>query len=105
VLDGCAFLQVTAASSSLGSTCSGRHGVDGAVSRPCRSDGAGPDFTSVFDGSLLLPDGRIAVGDVEQLTRLVHRVGDRGEFAVRVTVDSPGENAGAVDVMIARRSG
>jgi hypothetical protein len=59
----------------------------------------------VFDGSLLLPDGRIAVGDVEQLTRLVHRVGDRGEFAVRVTVDSPGENAGAVDVMIARRSG
>jgi hypothetical protein len=68
-------------------------------------EGPDPDFTSVFDGSLLLPDGRIAVGDVEQLTRLVHRVGDRGEFAVRVTVDSPGENAGAIDVMIARHSG
>ncbi|MFJ7630957.1 hypothetical protein ACIQZN_31195 [Streptomyces sp. NPDC097595] len=27
-------------------------------------------FATVFDGPLLLPDGRIAVGDVKQLTRL-----------------------------------
>lgn len=31
-------------------------------------EGVDPAFTTVFDGSLLLPDGRIAVGDVEQLT-------------------------------------
>jgi hypothetical protein len=38
-----------------------------------------PEFTPVFDGLLLLPDGRITVGDVEQQTRFVHRVGDRGQ--------------------------
>lgn len=64
--------------------------------------GADPAFTTVFDGSLLLPDGRIAVGDVEQLTRFVYRVGDRGEFRVRVAVDSPGADARAIDVTIAR---
>ncbi|MFB7313394.1 hypothetical protein [Streptomyces sp. NPDC056192] len=32
---------------------------------------------------------RVAVGDVEQLTPFVCRVGDRGEFKVRVAVDSP----------------
>ncbi|WP_369254592.1 hypothetical protein [Streptomyces sp. R35] len=65
-------------------------------------EGADPAFTTVFDGSLLLPDGRIAVGDVEQLTRLVYRVGDRGEFKVRVAVDSPGADARAIDVTITR---
>ncbi|MFJ4411342.1 hypothetical protein [Streptomyces sp. NPDC088910] len=67
----------------------------------------GPDeaFTTVFDGSLLLPDGRVAVGDIEQLTRLVHRIGDRGEFNVRVAVDSPGLNATAIDVTITEPSG
>lgn len=64
-----------------------------------------PAFTTVFDGSILLPDGRMAVGDVEQLTRFVYRVGDRGEFNVRVAVDSPGANAGAIDATITRRSG
>ncbi|MGW1215224.1 hypothetical protein ACWDR3_06455 [Streptomyces sp. NPDC001002] len=63
-------------------------------------EGADPAFTTVFDGSLLLPDGRIAVGDVEQLTRFVYRVGDRGEFRVRVAVDSPGADARAIDVTI-----
>ncbi|MGV9454587.1 hypothetical protein [Streptomyces sp. NPDC003635] len=63
-----------------------------------------PAFTTVFDGSLLLPDGRIAVGDVEQLTRFVHRVGDRGEFNVRVAVDSPGPDAGAIDIAVTRPS-
>ncbi|MFD3377594.1 MULTISPECIES: hypothetical protein [unclassified Streptomyces] len=66
------------------------------------AEGPDPDFTAVFDGSLLLPDGRIAVGDVEQLTRFVYRVGDRGEYNVRVAVDSPGPDAGAVDVSITR---
>ncbi|MFC9172897.1 MULTISPECIES: hypothetical protein [Streptomyces] len=50
-----------------------------------------PEFTTVFDGPLRLPDGRIAVGDVEQQTRFVHRVGDRGQFKVRVAVNTPGQ--------------
>jgi len=66
------------------------------------AEGPDPDFTTVFDGSLLLPDGRIAVGDVEQTTRFVHRLGDRGEYDVRVAVDSPGPDAGAIDVVITR---
>lgn len=66
------------------------------------AEGPDPEFTTVFDGPLLLPDGRIAVGDVEQLTRFVHRVGDRGEFDVRVAVDSPGPGAGAIDITITR---
>ncbi|MFE9921068.1 hypothetical protein ACFYQA_05670 [Streptomyces sp. NPDC005774] len=66
------------------------------------ADGPDPEFITVFDGSLLLPDGRIAVGDVEQLTRFVHRVGDRGEFNVCVAVDSPGPDASAIDITIAR---
>lgn len=68
------------------------------------AEGPDPDFTAVFDGSLLLPDGRIAVGDVEQLTHFVHRVGDRGEYGVRVAVDSPGPDAGAIDITITRPS-
>lgn len=67
-------------------------------------EGPDPDFTTVFDGSLLLPDGRIAVGDVEQLTRFVHFLGDRGEYGVRVAVDLPGPDAGAIDIIIARPS-
>ncbi|MFD6821495.1 hypothetical protein ACFWC5_14130 [Streptomyces sp. NPDC060085] len=63
-------------------------------------EGPDPFFTTVFDGSLLLSDGRIAVGDVEQLTRFVHRVGDRGEYGVCIAVDSPGADAGAIDVTI-----
>lgn len=59
------------------------------------------EFITVFDGSLLLPDGRIAVGDVEQQTRFVHRGGDRGRFDVRVAVNTPGPDAGAVDIVIA----
>ncbi|MCX4654841.1 hypothetical protein NJO91_32190 [Streptomyces microflavus] len=68
------------------------------------AEGPDPEFPSVFDGSLLLSDGRIAVGDVEQLTRFVHRVGDRGEFNVRVAVDSPGPDASAIDITITRPS-
>ncbi|MFI1352858.1 hypothetical protein ACH4TV_04620 [Streptomyces sp. NPDC020898] len=69
-----------------------------------QAEGPDPDFTTVFDGLLLLPDGRIAIGDVEQLTRFAHRVGDRGEFRVRVAVDSPGPDAGAIDITITRPS-
>ncbi|MFE1962967.1 hypothetical protein [Streptomyces sp. NPDC059479] len=68
------------------------------------AEGGDPDFTTVFNGSILLPDGRIAVGDVEQLTHFVYRVGDRGEFNVRVAVDSPGPDAGAIDITITRPS-
>ncbi|MGV9337705.1 hypothetical protein [Streptomyces sp. NPDC003688] len=65
-------------------------------------EGADPAFVTVFDGSLLLPDGRFAVGDVEQVTRFVHRLGDRGEYRVRVAVDSPGADARAIDVTFHR---
>ncbi|WP_406408709.1 hypothetical protein [Streptomyces sp. NBC_01643] len=71
-------------------------------SQPEDPERADPAFTTVFDGSLLLPDGRITVADVEQLTRFVYRVGDRGEFKVCVAVDSPGANARAIDVTITR---
>ncbi|MFF1839831.1 hypothetical protein ACFVXE_37560 [Streptomyces sp. NPDC058231] len=65
-------------------------------------EGADPAFATVFDGSVLLPDGRIAVGDAEQLTRFVYRVGDRGKFKVHVAVDSPGADARVIDVTIIR---
>ncbi|MGW0728916.1 hypothetical protein [Streptomyces sp. RLB3-17] len=55
---------------------------------------------TVFDGQLLLPDGRLAVGDVEGLTRFVRLVGDRGAWNVRVAVDNPGWEARAIDVTI-----
>ncbi|MEU9401486.1 hypothetical protein [Streptomyces sp. NPDC048242] len=61
-------------------------------------EGADPAFVTVFDGPLLLSDGRLAVGDVEQVTRFVHRLGYRGEYGVRVAVDSPGADARAIDV-------
>ncbi|MGC4951533.1 hypothetical protein ACLQ2N_35885 [Streptomyces sp. DT224] len=60
-----------------------------------------PEFTTVFDGPLPLSDGRIAVGDVEQQTRFVHRAGDRGQFNVRVAVNTPGPDANAIDIVIA----
>ncbi|MFJ6613635.1 hypothetical protein ACIQPT_25535 [Streptomyces sp. NPDC091289] len=63
-----------------------------------------PAFTTVFHGPLLLSDGRIAVGDVEQQTRFVHRVGDRGQFNVRVAVNAPGPEANAIDIVIAGSS-
>ncbi|MFF7881778.1 hypothetical protein ACH40F_16390 [Streptomyces sp. NPDC020794] len=62
--------------------------------------GANPMFATVFDGQLLLPDGRLAVGDVEGLTRFVRLVGDRGTWNVRVAVDNPGWDARAIDVTI-----
>lgn len=65
-----------------------------------QTEGPDAEFITVFDGSLLLPDGRIAVGDVEQLTRFVHRVGDRGQFNVRVAVNAPGPDASAIDIII-----
>lgn len=65
-----------------------------------QAEGSDAEFTTVFDGPLLLPDGRIAVGDVEQLTRFVHRVGDRGQFNVRVAVNTPGTDASAIDIVI-----
>ncbi|MFE7569892.1 hypothetical protein ACFU76_23475 [Streptomyces sp. NPDC057539] len=72
--------------------------------QPEDPNGADPTFVTVFDGSLLLPDGRLAIGDVEQLTRFVHRVGDRGEYRVRVDADSPGANARAIDITIVQSS-
>lgn len=59
-----------------------------------------PPFPQIFSGPLLLPDGRFAVADVEQLTRFVHRAGDPGYYAVRVTADSPGPEATRIDVTI-----
>jgi hypothetical protein len=61
-----------------------------------------PTFTTVFDGQLLLDNGRLAVGDVEGLTRFVYQVGDRGAWNIRVAVDNPGWDARAIDVTISR---
>ncbi|MFD7403328.1 hypothetical protein ACFV7R_11775 [Streptomyces sp. NPDC059866] len=63
---------------------------------------ADPSFITVFDGQLLLDNGRLAVGDVEGLTRFVHQVGDRGAWNVRVAVDRPGWDARAIDVTVSR---
>jgi hypothetical protein len=59
-----------------------------------------PTFTEVFAGPLFLEDGRLAIGDIECLTRFVLRVGDRGARNVRVAVDSPGWNARAIDITV-----
>lgn len=64
--------------------------------------GADPSFTTVFDGQLLLSDGRMAIGDVEGLTRFVRLLGDRGPWNVRVAVDVPGWEARAMDVTVGR---
>ncbi|MFC9035320.1 hypothetical protein [Streptomyces arboris] len=69
-----------------------------------QAEGPDPEFATVFDGPLLLPDGRIAVGDVEQLTRFVYRVGDRGQFNVRVAVNTPGPDASAIDIVVTNPS-
>ncbi|MFF3468200.1 hypothetical protein ACWCQN_40860 [Streptomyces sp. NPDC001984] len=65
---------------------------------------ANPAFTTVFDGQLLLDNGRLAVGDVEGLTRFVYQLGDRGAWNVRVAVDKPGWDARAIDVTVGRPS-
>ncbi|MEU7056749.1 hypothetical protein [Streptomyces sp. NPDC046197] len=65
---------------------------------------ANPAFTTVFDGQLLLDNGRLAVGDVEGLTRFVYQLGDRGTWNVRVAVDKPGWDACAIDVTVGRPS-
>ncbi|MFI7499537.1 hypothetical protein ACIBVL_13710 [Streptomyces sp. NPDC049687] len=63
---------------------------------------ADPAFTTVFDGRLRLDDGRLAIGDVEGHTRFVRRLGDRGTWQVRIAVDTPGRDARAIDVTVAR---
>jgi hypothetical protein len=67
-----------------------------------KAPGADPTFTTVFDGQLLLSDGRMAIGDVEGLTRFVRLLGDRGPYNVRVAVDVPGRDARAIDVTVGR---
>ncbi|MYS11088.1 hypothetical protein GTW71_32715 [Streptomyces sp. SID6041] len=42
-----------------------------------------------------------ARGDVEPQPRFVHRVGDRGQFSVRVAVNTPGTEADALDIVVA----
>ncbi|MFB7107291.1 hypothetical protein [Streptomyces hydrogenans] len=64
--------------------------------------GADPTYTTIFDGQLSLSDGRMAIGDVEGLTRFVHLLGDRGLWNVRVAVDVPGREARAIDVTVGR---
>ncbi|MFJ9460838.1 hypothetical protein ACIRST_37945 [Kitasatospora sp. NPDC101447] len=59
------------------------------------------DFVTVFDGHLLLPDGRLVVGDVMGESRFVTSlIGDPGLRAVRVAVDDPHERAKAVAITI-----
>jgi hypothetical protein len=59
-------------------------------------------LTTVFDGQLLLPDGRLVVGDVMGQSRFVTSlIGDPGLRAARVAVDDPHGRAHAVDITIA----
>lgn len=64
--------------------------------------GAGPDssFTTVFEGPLALADGRIVIGDIMGETRFVKLIGEQGRWSVRVTVNEPGWNAVAVDIVV-----
>lgn len=71
-------------------------------------DGGGDDhvsdrgpLTTVFDGHLLLSDGRLVVGDVVGESRFTTSLlGKPGRRRVRVSVDEPQGWARAVDVVI-----
>ncbi|MEW2708881.1 hypothetical protein AB0948_28375 [Streptomyces koyangensis] len=68
------------------------------------SDGQGRDMESlstVFDGHLLLSDGRLVVGDVVGESRFTTSLlGMPGRRRVRVSVDAPQGRARAVDIVI-----
>ncbi|MFE4175689.1 hypothetical protein ACFRR7_27220 [Streptomyces sp. NPDC056909] len=68
------------------------------------SDGQGRDpegLTTVFDGHLLLSDGRLVVGDVVGESRFTTSLlGKPGRRRVRVSVDDPQGWARAVDIVI-----
>ncbi|MFC8454412.1 hypothetical protein [Kitasatospora sp. NPDC057223] len=68
-------------------------------------EGPGPDpsFTTVFEGSISLADGRLVIGDVMGVTRFVSLVGGAGRRRIRVAVDEPGWNAAAVDISVGAR--
>ncbi|MET9423381.1 hypothetical protein ABZY06_22100 [Streptomyces sp. NPDC006540] len=58
-------------------------------------------FTTVFDGSLLLADGRLVVGDVIGQSRFTtNLVGRPGRHRVTVAVDNPLGPARAVDITL-----
>ncbi|MFG2434641.1 hypothetical protein [Streptomyces sp. NPDC048508] len=58
-------------------------------------------LTTVFDGHLLLSDGRLVVGDVIGESRFsTTLLGKPGKWRVRVSVDDPQGWARAVDVVI-----
>ncbi|MFD7731847.1 hypothetical protein ACFV6F_15850 [Kitasatospora phosalacinea] len=57
----------------------------------------------MFDGRLLMPDGRLVVGDVMGESRFVTSlIGYPGSRAVRVAVDDPHGRAKAVDIAVGR---
>nr|WP_237534354.1 hypothetical protein [Streptomyces sp. SID3343] len=66
--------------------------------------GAGRDpeaMTTVFDGQLLLSDGRLVVGDVIGESRFITSLlGKPGRRRVRVSVDAAQGRARAVDIVI-----
>ncbi|MER5534856.1 hypothetical protein [Streptomyces mirabilis] len=58
-------------------------------------------LTTVFDGHLLLSDGRFVVGDVVGESRFTTSLlGKPGRRRVRVSVDDPQGRAHAVDIVI-----
>ncbi|QIY93360.1 hypothetical protein HEP87_03315 [Streptomyces sp. S1D4-11] len=58
-------------------------------------------LTTVFDGHLLLSDGRFVVGDVVGESRFTTSLlGKPGRRRVRVSVDAPQGRAHAVDIVI-----
>ncbi|MEU5386636.1 hypothetical protein [Kitasatospora cineracea] len=65
-------------------------------------DGPAIGFATVFDGPLLLPDGRLAIGDVMGQSRFTTSLLGPGTRRVRVDVDDAVGHARALDVTVAR---
>ncbi|MFG2909176.1 hypothetical protein ACGF13_29430 [Kitasatospora sp. NPDC048286] len=73
---------------------------------PDTEDLSGPaiGFTTVFDGPLMLPDGRFVIGDVMGQSRFATTLPGPGTRRVRVDVDDAVGHAHAVDITVARDS-
>ncbi|MFJ6769909.1 hypothetical protein ACIQOV_02815 [Kitasatospora sp. NPDC091257] len=66
--------------------------------------GPGLGFTTVFSGPLLLPDGRLVVGDIMGQSRFTTSLLGPGLHRARVDVDDAVGHAHVVDITVARDS-
>lgn len=63
-----------------------------------------PSFSTVFEGVLRLPRGRLVIGDGIGGSRFVKFLGRPGRWRARVAVDDPVRFARAVDVTVRREA-